>query len=46
MVSALVNYGAGSGEAREAAREAVKGGGSFDAVFKRALDMVRHKQNR
>lgn len=45
VASALVNYGAGSGEAREAAREAVKGGGSFDAVFKRALDMVRHKQN-
>lgn len=45
VASALVNYGAGSGEAREAAKAAVKGGGSFDAVFKRALDMVRHKQN-
>jgi len=45
VYSALVNQGAGKGEARDAAREAVKGGGSFDAVFKRAVGMVSHKQN-
>ena len=45
VASALKNYGATAGEAREAAEEASKSGGSFDDVFKRALDMVRHKQN-
>jgi hypothetical protein len=42
VASALVNYGAGKSEARDAAREAVKGGGGFDAVFKRALKMTAH----
>jgi hypothetical protein len=40
VASALVNYGASAGDAREAAREAAKSGGDFDVVFKRALSMV------
>lgn len=45
VASALKNYGAGAGQARDAAHEAMRGGGSFDAVFKRAMGMLRTKQN-
>jgi hypothetical protein len=42
VASALVSQGAHWTQARDAASEAVKGGGGFDEVFKRGLKLVSH----